>query len=165
MPLGNTRGMFSSKPPPVMWASFDTRCDRAVFSVSSQCGQHVQHIQTGWLITRLFERLCRLVLQEFFHGFARSMHLRTKLKPLECTPLLANPSTTSPAVMDSPVRIFDFSTAPTAKPAKSYSPAGYMPGISAVSPPISAQPLNSQPLAMPPTTAAAVSTCNLPQAK
>ena len=31
--------------------------------------------------------------------------------------------------------IFDFSTAPTAKPAKSYSPGGYMPGISAVSPP------------------------------
>lgn len=38
-------------------------------------------------------------------------------------------------------------------------------GISAVSPPISAQPLNSQPLAMPPTTAAAVSTSSLPQAK
>ena len=30
--------------------------------------------------------------------------------------------------------ILDFSTAPTAKPAKSYSPGGYIPGISAVSP-------------------------------
>ena len=48
-----------------------------------------------------------------------------------------------------PSRIFDFSTAPTAKPARSYSPAGYMPGISAVSPPISAQPASSQPWAMP----------------
>ena len=27
---------------------------------------------------------------------ARSMHFRTRLKPLECTPLLASPSTTSP---------------------------------------------------------------------
>ena len=40
-----------------------------------------------------------------------------------------------------------------------------MPGISAVSPPIRAQPLCSQPLAIPPTTAAAVSTSSLPQAK
>ena len=58
----------------------------------------------------------------------------------------------------------DFSTAPTAKPARSYSPSGYMPGISAVSPPISAHPDSSQPLAMPPTTDAAVSTDSLPQA-
>jgi hypothetical protein len=64
-----------------------------------------------------------------------------------------------------PSMIFDFSTAPTAKPARSYSPSGYMPGISAVSPPISAQPASSQPLAMPPTTSAAVSTSSLPQAK
>ena len=39
----------------------------------------------------------------------------------------------------------DFSTAPTVKPARSYSPGGYMSGISAVSPPISAQPAISQP--------------------
>ncbi len=45
--------------------------------------------------------------------------------------------------------IADFSTAPTAKPARSYSPSGYMLGISAVSPPISAQPASSQPRAMP----------------
>ena len=61
--------------------------------------------------------------------------------------------------------IFDFSTAPTAKPARSYSPAGYMLGISAVSPPISAQPACSQPWAMPLTTAVAVGTSSLPQAK
>ncbi|CFN79844.1 Uncharacterised protein [Bordetella pertussis] len=59
----------------------------------------------------------------------------------------------------------DLSTAPTAKPARSYSPSGYIPGISAVSPPISAQPASSQPRAIPPTTAAAVSTDSLPQAK
>ena len=96
---------------------------------------------------------------------ARSMHLRTSENPLECTPCEAKPSTTSPGLTLWPVRIFDFSTAPTQKPARSYSPAGYMPGISAVSPPISAQPESSQPVAMPPTTAAAVSTSSLPQAK
>ena len=74
-------------------------------------------------------------------------------------------STTSPSCTCWPARIFAFSTAPTAKPARSYSPAGYMPGISAVSPPIRAQPEISQPRAMPPTTAAAVSTWSLPQAK
>ena len=57
------------------------------------------------------------------------------------------------------------STTPTAKPATSYSPSGYMPGISAVSPPSNAQPDCSQPRAMPPTTAAAVSTSRCPQAK
>ena len=50
-------------------------------------------------------------------------------------------------------------------PARSYSPSGYMPGISAVSPPISAQPASSQPWAIPLTTSAAVSTWSLPQAK
>jgi hypothetical protein len=67
--------------------------------------------------------------------------------------------------MSLPSMALDFSTTPTAKPARSYSPSGYMPGISAVSPPISAQPASSQPLAMPPTTEAAVSTSSLPQAK
>ena len=57
------------------------------------------------------------------------------------------------------------STQPTAKPAKSYSPAGYMPGISAVSPPTKAQPDCSQPSAIPLITNAAVPTSNLPQAK
>ena len=52
-----------------------------------------------------------------------------------------------------------------AKPAKSYSPAGYMPGISAVSPPIKAQPASSQPRAMPFTTSVATATSSLPQAK
>jgi hypothetical protein len=42
---------------------------------------------------------------------------------------------------------------------------GYMPGISAVSPPISAQPACSQPAAMPLTTSVATATSSLPQAK
>ena len=84
---------------------------------------------------------------------------------VECAPLDARPSTTSPVLIDLPSMMADFSTAPTAKPARSYSPSGYMPGISAVSPPISAHPDSSQPLAMPPTTDAAVSTDSLPQAK
>ena len=40
-----------------------------------------------------------------------------------------------------------------------------MPGISAVSPPISAQPACSQPAAMPLITSAATATSSLPQAK
>jgi hypothetical protein len=40
-----------------------------------------------------------------------------------------------------------------------------MPGISAVSPPISAQPAALQPLAMPPTIAAPCSGSSLPVAK
>jgi len=50
------------------------------------------------------------------------------------------PSTISPGLMSAPVMMRAYSTTPTAKPARSYSPTGYMPGISAVSPPISAQP-------------------------
>ena len=43
------------------------------------------------------------------------------------------------------------SAAPTMKPARSYSPAAYMPGISAVSPPIRAHPFFLQPRAIPET--------------
>ncbi len=75
------------------------------------------------------------------------------------------PSSTSPSRTLAPSRSFDFSTAATQKPARSYSPGGYMSGISAVSPPIRAQPDSSQPLAMPLTTATVVSTCSLPVAK
>ena len=46
-------------------------------------------------------------------------------------------------------------------PARSYSPSAYMPGISAVSPPMSAQPLFLQPRAMPDTTLAANSAFEL----
>ncbi len=45
-----------------------------------------------------------------------------------------------------------FSTTPTANPAKSYSPSGYIPGISAVSPPTRAHPDWAQPSAIPFTT-------------
>ena len=50
------------------------------------------------------------------------------------------PTSTSPACTLLPSSNFDFSTAATQNPARSYSPGGYMSGISAVSPPISAQP-------------------------
>src|SRR3546814_10270799 len=63
------------------------------------------------------------------------------------------PSSTSPAATRPPSRNSDFSTPATQNPARSYSPGGYMSGISAVSPPTSAQPASSQPRAMPPTTA------------
>ena len=84
---------------------------------------------------------------------------------MECGPLEAMPISTSPARSLPESTSFDFSTAPTVKPARSYSPGGYMSGISAVSPPISAQPAISQPLAMPPTTCTVVSTSSLPVAK
>ena len=156
IPPGSTRGMFSSKPPPVMWASALIGCK------ASAASTFLTYRRVGSI------RACLNGLPSSVAGRslpARAMHLRTRLKPLECAPLLAKPNTTSPGVMSRPVRIFDFSTAPTAKPARSYSPSGYMPGISAVSPPIRAQPLSSQPRAMPPTTAAAMSTSSLPQAK
>jgi len=45
------------------------------------------------------------------------------------------------------------------------SPSAYIPGISAVSPPMSAQPASSQPRAMPLTTSVATATSSLPHAK
>ena len=75
------------------------------------------------------------------------------------------PISTSPARSLLESTSFDFSTAPTVKPARSYSPGGYMSGISAVSPPISAHPASSQPLAMPATTSTVVPTSSLPVAK
>ena len=156
VPSGSTRGMFSSRPPPVMWASALIGCCASASS-------------TGFTYSRVgaitASRNGRPSSVSGSSAPARSITLRTRLKPLECTPLEARPSTTSPGLTSWPVRIFDFSTAPTAKPARSYSPGGYMPGISAVSPPISAQPESSQPRAMPPTTRTAVSTSSLPQAK
>jgi hypothetical protein len=78
---------------------------------------------------------------------------------LECTPLEATPISTSPAFMLAVLgRIAWRSTAPTAKPARSKSPLAYSPGISAVSPPIRAQPDSLQARAMPSTTVAAEST-------
>ncbi|MCY1212281.1 hypothetical protein D9M72_240140 [compost metagenome] len=156
VPSGSTRGMFSSRPPPVMWASALIGC----LPSASSTGFTYRWVGS---ITASRKGLPSRVAGR--SAPARSITLRTRLKPLECTPAEARPSTTSPGLTFWPVRIFDFSTAPTAKPARSYSPAGYMPGISAVSPPMRAQPESSQPRAMPPTTAAAVSTSSLPQAK
>ena len=69
-----------------------------------------------------------------------SIILRTSENPFECTPFEARPIILSLALRfgfgNSSLR----STAPTEKPARSYSPSAYMPGISAVSPPIRAQP-------------------------
>ncbi len=74
------------------------------------------------------------------------MILRTRLNPLEWTPLEAIPTNTSPVRTFEPSINCDFSTAPTVNPAISYSPSAYMPGISAVSPPTKAQPALSTTL-------------------
>ena len=50
------------------------------------------------------------------------------------------PINTSPTFTPEPSISFDFSTTPVVYPAMSYSPSPYIPGISAVSPPTSAQP-------------------------
>ena len=163
MPSGNTRGIFSSKPPPVMWASALMPEASSVFGCAAKAANT---LFTYKRVGAMMASLNGLPSSVTGHDEpARSITLRTSEKPLECTPAEAKPNTTSPGLTFWPVKILDFSTAPTAKPARSYSPSGYMPGISAVSPPIKAQPESSQPLAMPPITAAAVSTCSLPQAK
>ena len=164
MPSGRTRGMFSNRPPPVMCARALIGCAASAASTGftySRVG--AMSASRNGLPSRLAGSL--EASKPVPDPAARSMHLRTRLKPLECTPLLARPRTMSPLRTVAPVRMLDFSTTPTAKPARSYSPDGYMPGISAVSPPISAQPDSSQPRAMPPMTAAAVSRSSLPQAK
>ncbi len=67
--------------------------------------------------------------------------------------------------MSEPVSMRLRSTAPTMKPARSYSPRAYMPGISAVSPPMSAQPFLLQPRATPETTLAQTLASSLATAK
>ncbi len=51
-----------------------------------------------------------------------SSTLRTSEKPLECTPLEGKATTLSPALTLLPSISLSFLTAPTAKPARSYSP-------------------------------------------
>ncbi len=70
-----------------------------------------------------------------------STTLRIKEKPLEWGPLEASPRTTSPrfdAAAVNNLALFDQYRRQSRQ--GPYSPAGYMPGISAVSPPINAQP-------------------------
>ena len=62
--------------------------------------------------------------------------------------------TTSPSRTRSLPSTASASTMPTPAPARSYSSGPMMPGCSAVSPPISAQPAMRQPSAMPPTISA-----------
>ncbi len=71
----------------------------------------------------------------------------------------------SPTRMDEPSTMRALSTRPTQNPARSYSPGAYISGISAVSPPSSAQPARRQPSATPEMTLAATSTSSLPVAK
>lgn len=59
---------------------------------------------------------------------------------------------TSPARIDLPVTRFLRETEPTIVPTRSYSPTGYSPGISAVSPPRSAILFSLHALQSPETT-------------
>ena len=69
-----------------------------------------------------------------------SKTLRIREKPLEWMPEEASAMTTSPGTILVLSMIFFLSTMPTLKPARSYSSTGIMPGCSAVSPPIRAEP-------------------------
>jgi hypothetical protein len=71
---------------------------------------------------------------------------------------------TSPAVMPEPSTMADFSATPTANPARSYSSSSYMPGISAVSPPIRPASDCTHPSATPETTCSSSAGSFLPQA-
>ena len=94
VPSGSTRGMFSSRPPPVMWAS-------ALIGWAASARQHVLHVQARRLHDGLRGRACRPVWRAGAPA-GRSMHLRTSEKPFECTPLEARPSTTSPGFTPGP---------------------------------------------------------------
>ncbi len=83
---------------------------------------------------------------------ASSRALRASEYPFECRPLDGSAMATSPSATRAPSTIFRRATTPTAKPARSYSPAAYIPGSSAVSPPRSAQPLSLHAAAIPATT-------------
>jgi len=61
--------------------------------------------------------------------------------------------------------ILSFSTIPIIVPETSYSPLLYNEGISAVSPPISAQSFSRHPSTKPEITCSAVLTSNLPVPK
>ena len=90
-------------------------------------------------------------------GPPRSTTRRTRLKPLECTPLEARPSRTSPSATPRGSAA-PRSIAPTAKPARSKSPAGvharHLGGLAADE----RAPASAQPAAMPSITRAAAST-------
>ena len=73
----------------------------------------------------------------------------TNENPLECNPLEGIAKTTSPDLTFFLLRIFFFDTIPTLKPATSNLFFEYVPGISAVSPPISLQFDNLHPSKIP----------------
>eukprot|EP00965_Chrysotila_dentata_P261419 6214246-Pleurochrysis_carterae.AAC.4 len=103
IPSGSTRGRFSSKPPPVMWAS--------AFTLPSLVGVR-RAVPTDWPGAK--------GAGESQDRPERSTTLRTREKPLEWTPEEGTPMSTSPEAMESSrgsrsVRL----TAPTAKPARS----------------------------------------------
>ena len=73
----------------------------------------------------------------------------TKENPLECKPLDGMAKTISFSFTFFLFKIFLFETIPTLNPARSNLSFAYIPGISAVSPPISLQPEISHPLKIP----------------
>ena len=128
-------GMFSSRPPPVMWARVPPHPAMGERPARPARSSHVQ--AGGFHAMALFERVCRPAWRaRCQRGTVNALGAPAKNRWNARRWRPGN--TTSPGATFWPVRILTFSAAPTAKPARSYSPAGYMPGISAVSPPISA---------------------------
>ncbi len=155
------RGVFSVMPPPVMCAAplqQPSASSSAIESASNSCGAP----------SAVRRRPSRAVPRR--RCPARSGRPRTAACAPANSRWCAGPSRAARAARRRPRSSRRsagrrFSTAPTMKPARSYSPSAYMPGISAVSPPISAQPLLRQPRAIPSTTSAATSGVQLADRK
>ncbi len=104
LPFVQHSGMFSSKPPPVIWATVDV--------AAADDFEHLLPRRCGWVSAahrrEVFRRTprrgrCRKVR-------CRRLSWRTRLKPLECTPDEAIPHQSSPTLTFEPSISFDFST-------------------------------------------------------
>mmetsp|Transcript_3965 Transcript_3965/g.11221 ORF Transcript_3965/g.11221 Transcript_3965/m.11221 type:complete len:207 (-) Transcript_3965:2536-3156(-) len=167
---GRTLGKFSVNPPPVIWAAPrnpGTWRTAPIVDAYNRVGANntdasdssppAPTLEAGASNNAKMDVFCCLA------NFARAF--LTKENPFAWTPLDATPISTSPACIDDVLGSKSrFLTAPTQKPATSKSPAPYKPGISAVSPPLKAQPDLAQPSATPSTNDAHASTSKAPVA-
>ena len=140
-PAGKIRGRFSLNPPPVIWANACT--PPALIAAKAAVTYSRVGTSNAWPSAPPPNG------HSASHSSPESsVILRTIEKPFECNPSEPSPISTSPSATPAG-RAEPRSSAPTANPARSKAPARYIPGISAVSPPTSAQPACVQPFAMP----------------
>ena len=136
-PSGRTRGRLPGRPPPVMWLIACTS------TPAREQRLHVARVEARRHEERLADASRRRAPRARSAGdsfIASRSTARERVAVRVQAARRRAPITTSPAATRLPSTIFSRATTPTAKPARSYSPAAYMPGSSAVSPPRSAQP-------------------------